>query len=68
MLRDGLREYLAVRQPLKPLVAKVNHLMSLLAQPCGNADIHAHVQQKSHEQVSPPSYPKWTCSWASHAA
>jgi hypothetical protein len=49
---DGLREYLAVRQPLQTFISKVHRFMSLLAQPSSNADIHAHVQQESHEQVS----------------
>ena len=51
-LRNGLGEYLAIRQSLKALVAKVQRLMALLAQPGGNADIHAHVQREFHEQIS----------------
>jgi len=50
-LRDGLREDLAVGQPLEPLVAEMNCFVCLVAQPGGHTDIYSHVQQEPHQQT-----------------
>lgn len=47
-LSDGLREDLAVRHPMEPLIAQVCRLMALVKKPQHDPHVYAHIGEKSH--------------------
>lgn len=66
-LRDRLREDLAVRQALEALVAEMDGVVPVLAQPSGNT-ASTPMSRRNFKRRPPSGQPMWTCSWASQAA
>ncbi len=60
-LGNGLREDLAVREPVKTLFTEMNGVVALFTKPRDDANVHPHIHKESHR--FPRVYlPTWTCS------
>jgi NAD(P)-dependent dehydrogenase (short-subunit alcohol dehydrogenase family) len=55
--RNGLREYFPVGQSLETLIAEMQGIVALLAQPSSNMNTHPHIQEEPHV---PPPHLSWS--------